>query len=130
MTKVIARSIGRRKTAVARLRLEGGKGTIVINKSPMDQYFTRAAHRILLAEPMKILEVADQYDVKVTVKGGGPTGQAGAVRLALARALEKVNEDFRSTLKKAGMLTRDAREVERKKSGQPGARKKFQFSKR
>lgn len=130
MAKVIARSIGRRKTAVARLRLESGKGVIVINNSPLEQYFTRAAHRILLAEPMKMLEIADQYDVKVNVKGGGPTGQAGAVRLALARALEKVNEDFRITLKKAGMLTRDAREVERKKYGQPGARKKFQFSKR
>ena len=130
MAKVIARSIGRRKTAVARLRLESGKGAIVINNSPVDKYFTRASHRILLAEPMIMLEVGDQYDVKVNVKGGGPTGQAGAVRLALARALEKVNEDFRSTLKKAGMLTRDAREVERKKPGQPGARKKFQFSKR
>ncbi len=75
MAKVIARSIGRRKTAVARLQLESGKGAIVINNSPLDQYFTRAAHRILLAEPMKMLEIADQYDVKVNVKGGGPTGR-------------------------------------------------------
>ena len=130
MAKVLAQSIGRRKTSVARLRLESGKGNIVINNSTLQEYFPRVAHKKILMDPLKLLEVEDQYDIKVNVRGGGSTGQAGAIRLALARALEKVNGDFRPALKGAGFLTRDAREVERKKYGQPGARKKFQFSKR
>lgn len=130
MAKVLAQSIGRRKTSVARLRLESGKGNIVINNSTLQEYFPRMAHKKILMDPLKLLEVEDQYDIRVNVRGGGSSGQAGAIRLALARALEKVNEDFRPRLKQAGFLTRDAREVERKKYGQPGARKKFQFSKR
>ena len=130
MAKVLAQSIGRRKTSVARLRLESGKGNIVINNSTLQEYFPRVAHKKILMDPLKLLEVEDQYDIRVNVRGGGSSGQAGAIRLALARALEKVNGDFRPTLKQAGFLTRDAREVERKKYGQPGARKKFQFSKR
>ena len=130
MAKVLAQSIGRRKTSVARLRLESGKGNIVINNSTLQEYFPRVAHKKILMDPLKLLEVEDQYDIRINVKGGGSSGQAGAIRLALARALEKVNEDFRPRLKQAGFLTRDAREVERKKYGQPGARKKFQFSKR
>lgn len=130
MAKVIARAIGRRKTAVARLIMESGKGNILVNNRPADEYFPRITHRNVLAGPLKAVEVEGQYDLRITVKGGGPTGQAGAIQLALARALEKVNEDFRGALKQGGYLARDAREVERKKYGQPGARKKFQFSKR
>ncbi len=130
MTKVIARTIGRRKSAVARVQLESGKGNIVINKREFDDYFHREIHKKLLMEPLEAVGVAGQYDIKANVRGGGLSGQAGAVRLAIARALEKVNEDFRLTLKQGGFLTRDAREVERKKYGQPGARKRFQFSKR
>jgi len=130
MTKVIARTIGRRKSAVARVQLESGKGNIVINKREFDNYFHREIHKKLLMEPLEAVGVVGQYDIKANVRGGGHSGQAGAVRLAIARALEKVNEDFRLTLKQGGFLTRDAREVERKKYGQPGARKRFQFSKR
>lgn len=130
MAKVLAQTIGRRKTSVARLRLESGKGNIVINNSTVEEYFPRVAHKKILMDPLKLLEVENQYDIRVNVRGGGSSGQAGAIRLALARALEKINEDFRLALKRAGFLTRDAREVERKKYGQPGARKKFQFSKR
>lgn len=130
MAKVIARTIGRRKSAVARVQLESGKGNIVINKREFDDYFHREIHKKLLMEPLEAVGVAGQYDIKANVRGGGLSGQAGAVRLAIARALEKVNEDFRQVLKQGGFLTRDAREVERKKYGQPGARKRFQFSKR
>lgn len=130
MAQIIARSIGRRKTAVARLRLFDGKGQISINDRKLDDYFPRLSHKIALTEPLQLVGLEGQYNIIVNVRGGGPTGQAGAIRLALARALEKVDGDLRPMLKKAGMLTRDAREVERKKYGQPGARKKFQFSKR
>ncbi len=130
MTKVIARTIGRRKSAVARVQLENGKGNIVINKREFDNYFHREIHKKLLMEPLEAVGVVGKYDIKANVRGGGHSGQAGAVRLAIARALEKVNEDFRLILRQGGFLTRDAREVERKKYGQPGARKRFQFSKR
>lgn len=130
MAQIIARSIGRRKTAVARLRLFDGKGQISINDRKLDDYFPRLSHKIALVEPLQLVGLEGQYNIIVNVRGGGSTGQAGAIRLALARALEKVDGDLRPMLKKAGMLTRDAREVERKKYGQPGARKKFQFSKR
>ncbi len=130
MTKVIAQTIGRRKSAVARLRVSSGKGEIFINRRSMENYFPRVAHRNLVLQPIRLVESEGQYDFIVSVNGGGETGQAGAIRLAIARALEKIDADFRGVLKKAGFLTRDAREVERKKYGQPGARKKFQFSKR
>ncbi len=130
MAKIIARAVGRRKSAVARLLLFGGKGKIIVNKRDAEEYFPRVNHRKLLAEPLQSVGVEEQYNIVVSVRGGGPSGQAGAIRLALARALEKVDGDFRAVLKKGGFLTRDAREVERKKYGQPGARKKFQFSKR
>jgi small subunit ribosomal protein S9 len=130
MTKVLARTIGRRKSAVARVRLDNGKGTISVNKRTLDEYFPRVTHREHLLAPLLKVTGIDQYDINITVRGGGSTGQAGAIRLALARALEQVNEDFRAALKQGGFLTRDAREVERKKYGRPGARKRFQFSKR
>lgn len=130
MAKIIARSVGRRKESVARLLLFEGKGKITVNKRSVEEYFPRVAHMKALTQALRTVEVEGQYNIQVNVKGGGLTGQAGAIRLALARALQKVNEDFHAALKKAGLLTRDAREVERKKYGQPGARKKFQFSKR
>jgi small subunit ribosomal protein S9 len=130
MTKVLARTVGRRKSAVARVRLENGKGHIVVNKRALDEHFPRVAHREHLLAPLNAVSGAGQYDINITVRGGGLTGQAGAIRLALARALERVNEDFRVALKQNGLLTRDPREVERKKYGRPGARKRFQFSKR
>ncbi|UCH10149.1 MAG: 30S ribosomal protein S9 [Fidelibacterota bacterium] len=130
MSKVLARTVGRRKSAVARVQLESGKGTIHINRREIDDYFSRIAHKRLLLEPLEAAGVVDQYDIQANVRGGGLSGQAGAVQLAIARALEKINEDFRTILKQGGFLTRDAREVERKKYGQPGARKRFQFSKR
>ncbi len=130
MAKIIARSVGRRKESVARLLLFEGKGKITVNKRSVEEYFPRVAHMKALTQALRTVEVEGQYNIQVNVKGGGLTGQAGAIRLALARALQKVNEDFHAALKSAGLLTRDAREVERKKYGQPGARKKFQFSKR
>lgn len=130
MTKVLARTVGRRKSAVARVRLENGKGLIAVNRRTIDEYFPRVAHREHLLAPLNTIEGTGQYDINITVSGGGLTGQAGAIRLALARALEQVNEDFRVALKQNGLLTRDPREVERKKYGRPGARKRFQFSKR
>ena len=130
MAKVIAQTVGRRKTAVARIRMASGSGKIIINKRDLENYFPRPAHRIQLMEPLEAVGVKGQYDIYANVRGGGLTGQAGAMQLGIARALEKVNDDFRTTLKAAGFLTRDAREVERKKYGRPGARKRFQFSKR
>jgi small subunit ribosomal protein S9 len=112
------------------VQLESGKGTITINRREIDNYFSRIAHKRLLLEPLEAAGVVGQYDITANVRGGGLSGQAGAIQLAIARALEKINEDFRTILKKGGFLTRDAREVERKKYGQPGARKRFQFSKR
>lgn len=130
MTKVIAWAVGRRKSSVARIRLESGKGKIIINQRELDNYFQREIHKKVLMEPLEAVGAADSYNIKIIVRGGGLSGQAGAIRLAIARALEKINEDFHLTLKQGGFLTRDAREVERKKYGQPGARKRFQFSKR
>jgi len=121
---------GRRKEAVARVRLKAGTGAITINDRPMDQYFGRETSKMILVEPLKILEQHDKLDVLVSVVGGGLSGQAGAIRHGLTRALCAFNPEFRPVLKKAGFLTRDARVVERKKYGRPGARKRFQFSKR
>ena len=123
-------TIGRRKTASARVRLSHGSGKIIVNgKSPADYFkaedFTRAA-----LSPLTTVEMSDQVDITVKAEGGGLNGQAGATRLGIARALEKLNEEFRSPLKKDGHMKRDPRSRERKKSGQPGARKRFQFSKR
>lgn len=123
-------TIGRRKTATARIRLQSGSGKIVVNgKSPSDYFkaedFTRSA-----LSPLDTLDAKEKYDITINANGGGLNGQAGAVRLGIARALEKVDADDRKTLKKEGHLKRDPRSRERKKSGQPGARKRFQFSKR
>ena len=121
---------GRRKTAVARVNLVPGTGQIIVNKRPVEEYFPRASLRSILQEPFAAIEQNGQFDMAVTVSGGGIAGQAGAVRLGVARALEKWNPELRGPLKKAGLLTRDARIKERKKYGQRGARARFQFSKR
>lgn len=121
---------GRRKTSVARVWLRSGGGTITVNRLPFERYFPRETLRMLICQPLEIANVLGQVDVQVNVAGGGPSGQAGAVRHGLSRALLASDEQLRSPLKRAGLLTRDPRMRERKKYGQPGARKKFQYSKR
>jgi small subunit ribosomal protein S9 len=121
---------GRRKTSIARVWIKPGAGRIVVNKRAFEDYFPRETLRMIIAQPLAITNTVGQFDLLVTVNGGGPTGQAGAVRHGLARALARFDEKLRQPLKKAGLLTRDPRARERKKYGQPGARQKFQYSKR
>ena len=124
-------ALGRRKAAVARVYLVEGTGKIVINDRSLEDYFAEDALRYIVNQPAAVTKTEGQFDIKVTVVGGGIKGQAEAIRLGIARALCEVDKEaYRSTLKAAGFLTRDAREVERKKPGQPGARRRFQFSKR
>ena len=126
----IVNTIGRRKTSVARIYLSPGKGEILINKRDYKEYFTSEILQTIIHQPLTVTEVVGKYDVKVNVKGGGTTGQAEAVRMAIARALCEVSAENRPPLKKEGFLTRDPRMVERKKYGRAKARKRFQFSKR
>ena len=128
MEKVNA--IGRRKAAVARVYLTEGNGTITIDKRPIDVYFPSSILQYVVKQPLNLLEVAEKYDIKANLDGGGFTGQSQALRLAIARALVKVNAEDKKALKDQGFLTRDSRAVERKKPGQPKARRRFQFSKR
>ena len=121
---------GRRKTSVARVFVRAGQGRILVNRRPFEDYFPRESLRLLVAQPLELAGLATQVDVKVNVAGGGLSGQAGAVRHGIARALLALNEKLRPQLRRAGFLTRDPRMKERKKYGQPGARKRFQFSKR
>jgi small subunit ribosomal protein S9 len=121
---------GRRKTSVARVWIRPGAGRIVVNRRAFEDYFPRETLRMIIAQPLEVTSTVGQFDIFVTVGGGGPTGQAGAVRHGLSRALSRFDEKFRLPLKKAGLLTRDPRMRERKKYGQPGARQKFQYSKR
>lgn len=121
---------GRRKTAVARVRLAAGSGKVTINGRPLENYFLVETQRMHLMQPLVSTDSANKYDVRVNVTGGGPNGQAGAVRHGIARALLEADANLRPTLKAQGLLTRDPRMKERKKYGQPGARKRFQFSKR
>ncbi len=121
---------GRRKTSVARIFLRQGKGQITINGRPLDQYFTTETSRAVVRQPLLATETADKFDVMILADGGGTTGQAGAARLGIARALVDFNSELRGKLKELGFLTRDPRAHERKKYGQKGARKRFQFSKR
>jgi small subunit ribosomal protein S9 len=121
---------GRRKTSVARVYLRAGQGEIRVNKRPFADYFPRESLRLLVAQPLDLTGTQGQLDVKANVAGGGLSGQAGAVRHGIARALLVFNDKLRPQLKRAGLLTRDPRMKERKKYGQPGARKRFQFSKR
>ena len=123
-------AIGRRKTSIARVQLAIGKGKFIVNKRPIENYFGRDTLKMMLGQPLELMQLSGKYDITVKVNGGGLSGQAGAIRLGISRCIEKINPDNRLSLKQAGMLTRDSREVERKKYGQPGARKKFQFSKR
>ncbi|MBQ1624071.1 MAG: 30S ribosomal protein S9 [Bacteroidales bacterium] len=124
-------ALGRRKSAVARVYMNSGSGNIVINDRPLDEYFKEDTLRYIVNQPLVLTNTEGQFDLKVNVDGGGIKGQAEAVRLGIARALCKVDaEAYRPLLKSNGFLTRDAREVERKKPGQPGARRRFQFSKR
>lgn len=123
-------SVGRRKSSVARIVLRPGKGEWTVNGRPMTDYFPRPTHQIRLEEPLKVTELEGSFDVIVRVNGGGLTGQSDAVRLGLARALVEHDEELRVPLREKGLLTRDARQVERKKPGRPKARKRFQFSKR
>jgi len=121
---------GRRKASIARIYLKDGKGNITVNKKTLDEYFTIDELKYQILRPFSVVEAEGKYDLIVNLKGGGFKGQAEALRLAISRALIKINPDDKSALKKEGFLTRDARVVERKKPGQPKARKKFQFSKR
>jgi small subunit ribosomal protein S9 len=121
---------GRRKVSVARVRLLPGTGNITVNGRALDAYFGRETSKMILVEPLKLVDQMGKVDVFVNANGGGLSGQAGAIRHGISRALVTMNPEWRPVLKKAGFLTRDARAVERKKYGQPGARKRFQFSKR
>ena len=126
----VVNAVGRRKTAVARVYLNEGKGNITINKKSLEEYFTLPTLQYIVKQPLELLGVLGQYDIKVNLVGGGFNGQAEALRLGIARALVKVNAEDKSKLRAAGFMTRDPREGERKKPGRPGARKRFQFSKR
>ena len=123
-------AVGRRKAAVARVIVKEGNGTIVINHRPLEVYFPSSILQYIVKQPLTTLDVAEKYDIQVNLDGGGYTGQAEALRLAIARALVKINPEDKPALRAEGFMTRDARTVERKKPGQPKARKRFQFSKR
>lgn len=123
-------AVGRRKAAIARVIVKEGNGTIVINKRPLETYFPSSILQYIVKQPLNTLEAAEKYDIKVNLDGGGYKGQAEALRLAIARALVKINPEDKPALRAEGFMTRDPRSVERKKPGQPKARKRFQFSKR
>ena len=123
-------TVGRRKSAVARVKVKNGNGKIIVNNRKPEEYFKRESLVMMMNQPFTLVDLDSKYNFHINVYGGGLSGQAGAVRLGISRSLEKINPEFRSALKRAGMLVRDSRVVERKKYGQPGARKKFQFSKR
>lgn len=126
----VINALGRRKAAVARVFLNEGSGKITINKRELEHYFPSTILQFVVKQPLNTLEVADRYDIRINLKGGGYKGQSEAARLAIARALVKLNPDDKSALRAEGFMTRDPRVVERKKPGQPKARKRFQFSKR
>ncbi|MCC8176863.1 MAG: 30S ribosomal protein S9 [Bacteroidales bacterium] len=123
-------AIGRRKAAIARVIVKEGNGEIIINKRPLDVYFPSSILQYIVKQPLTTLDCSEKYDIKVNLDGGGYKGQAEALRLAIARALVKINPEDKPALRKEGFMTRDPRVVERKKPGQPKARKRFQFSKR
>ena len=126
----IVNALGRRKRAIARVFLTEGSGKITINKKPLEEYFPSGILQFVVKQPLEKLEATEKYDIKVNLNGGGFTGQSQALRLAIARALVKINPEDKAALRAEGFMTRDPRSVERKKPGQPKARKKFQFSKR
>jgi small subunit ribosomal protein S9 len=126
----VVNTIGRRKEAIARIYISEGKGNITINKRDFKEYFPTSSLQYIVLQPLTLTESVEKYDIKVNLGGGGVKGQAEALRLAITRALMEINPELRSELKAAGFVTRDPRQVERKKPGQPKARKRFQFSKR
>ena len=130
MSETFYYGTGRRKTSTARVFLTPGKGDIVVNRKPLDEFFGRKTAQMIVRQPLELTELGGKFDVNVTVKGGGTTGQAGAIRHGLTRALMQYDESLRSGLRKAGFVTRDAREVERKKVGLRKARRATQYSKR
>ena len=130
MPKPLVQSTGRRKAAIARVRLRPGQGAIVVNGRAIEDYFPSATHRMILTEPLRVVDKADDYNVDASLDGGGVSGQAGALRLGIARALAELEPDLRVPLKRAGFLTRDPREKEQKKYGLKKARKAPQYSKR
>ena len=123
-------ALGRRKAAVARIYVKEGKGNITVNKKKFEDYFTIPEQKFQILRPLQTIEASEKYDIVARLTGGGISGQAEALKLAIARALVKINAEDKTALKREGFMTRDSRVVERKKPGQPGARKKFQFSKR
>ena len=129
-TTTVPYATGRRKTAVARVWLKTGSGSITVNNMPCDTYFERETSRMILRQSLELVEVTEKYDIRATVMGGGKSAQAEAIRHGIARILSAQTPDNRRVLKRAGFITRDARQKERKKPGQPAARKRFQFSKR
>ncbi len=124
------KTIGRRKSAVARLYLTSGKGNIMINNKSLEDYFPLPRYQYVVNQPLNLLDLKDAFDMKISVKGGGEAGQSEAIRLAISRALVELDAERKAELRKAGFMTRDPRSKERKKPGQPSARKQFQFSKR
>ncbi|MEW6585569.1 MAG: 30S ribosomal protein S9 [Nitrospirota bacterium] len=130
MAEIQYSATGRRKSAIARVTLTPGTGQITVNKKPADAYFPRETLRMVIRQPIELAGITGKYDISASVIGGGPSGQAGAVKHGIARAIVDMNSDLRQRLKKEGFLRRDPREKERKKYGQKGARKRFQFSKR
>ena len=130
MSEAIYYGTGRRKSSIARVFMASGKGDITVNGKPFRDYLCRATLATVVMQPLVAVQGEKDYNIKINVRGGGLTGQAGAIRLGISRALLNISDDYRSILKEKGFLTRDARKVERKKPGQPGARKNFQFSKR
>ena len=128
--KYLQHTVGKRKTAIARLYVREGKGQITVNSKPLDVYYLRPTSKKLIRQPLELTGTTEKFDLNINVCGGGLSGQAGAIRHAIARALSSLDPAHRAVLKKAGLLTRDSREKERKLPGQPGARKRFQFSKR
>lgn len=125
-----SQAVGRRKSSVARVYMAAGTGKVVVNNRDIKEYFPKGTDRYVVNQPLNLLKLADKYDLKINVTGGGTTGQAGATRLGIARAILKIDAAARGELKSAGFLTRDPRKVERQKAGQKGARAKYQFSKR
>ena len=121
---------GKRKTSIARVWLTPGEGKIIVNRRSMEEYFSRATSRMVILQPLRLTRTEGQYNISVNVRGGGLSGQADAIKHGITKALLEVNQSLRPTLKKAGFITRDSRIKERKKYGQPGARKRFQYSKR
>jgi small subunit ribosomal protein S9 len=130
MAEITFNATGRRKTSVARVTLTPGQGNIVVNRKPIEHYFPRPTLRLIIRQPLELTGTIGKFDVRAIIDGGGLSGQAGALRHGISRALIKVDADLRGKLKKEGFLTRDPREKERKKYGQKGARARFQFSKR